>query len=438
MQANCPEATCLLPATVRRPLMGIAMAFDRDVFCTIDEALDELLAGRMIVRVDDENRENEGDLVIAAEKVTPEAINFMVHHGCGIVCLAMSASICDRLHLDLQPTNHVDPEATPFTPKIDARRGITTGTSAHDRAHTIAVAIDEQSTPNDVVRGKGHVDGLRARDGGVLVRAGHTEGSVDLARLAGLKHASVICEILNEDGSMARLPDLVAYCKRHQLKMCTIEDLIKHRRHRERLIRREETVRLPTKAGDFNLIAYTSLVDAEPHLALCKGDIGLEVGGIVPEQKEAVLVRVHSSCLTGDIFESMLCDCGSQLHQAMAQVEKAGKGVVLYMRQEGRGIGLIPKLKAYKLQQEEGLDTVEANRRLGFGADLRHYGIGAQILFDLGVRKIRLLTNNTTKVVGLEGYGLQIVERVPIQVPPNPHNHWYLKTKKDKLGHLLD
>jgi 3,4-dihydroxy 2-butanone 4-phosphate synthase / GTP cyclohydrolase II len=408
------------------------------MFCTIDEALTELRAGRMIILVDDENRENEGDLVIAAEKTTPEAINFMVRNGCGLVCVAMASSICDRLHLELQPTNNLDPQATPFTPKIDARLGITTGTSAQDRARTIQVAIDENSGPNDLIRGKGHVDGLRARDGGVLVRAGHTEGSVDLARLAGFKQAAVICEILNEDGTMARLPDLVTYSQRHGLKMCTIEELIKYRRQRERLIRREETVRLPTKYGDFNLVAYTSLVDAEAHVALCKGDIGVEVGGVIPEQKEPVLVRVHSSCLTGDIFESLLCDCGSQLHQAMSQVQEAGKGVVLYMRQEGRGIGLIPKLKAYRLQQDEGLDTVEANRRLGFGADLRHYGIGAQILFDLGVRRIRLLTNNTTKVVGLEGYGLHIEERVPIQVAPNPHNHRYLKTKRDKLGHLLD
>lgn len=414
------------------------MTIDRAVFCSIDEALAELQAGRMIVLVDDENRENEGDLVIAADKVTPEAINFMVRHGCGIVCLAMSEQICDRLHLELQPTNNLDPLATPFTPKIDARHGITTGTSAFDRARTIQVAIDEASGPNDLIRGKGHVDGLRARNGGVLVRAGHTEGSVDLARLAGFKHAAVICEILNEDGTMARLPDLVIYCQRHGLKMCTIEELIKHRRHRERLIQREETVRLPTKYGDFDLVAYTSLVDNEPHLALCKGGIGLPVAGAVPVQTEPVLVRVHSSCLTGDIFESMLCDCGSQLHQAMSQVQEAGKGVVLYMRQEGRGIGLLPKLKAYRLQQEEGLDTVEANRKLGFGADLRHYGIGAQILFDLGVRQIRLLTNNATKVVGLDGYGLQIVERVPIQVAPNPHNRRYLKTKRDKLGHILD
>jgi 3,4-dihydroxy 2-butanone 4-phosphate synthase / GTP cyclohydrolase II len=410
----------------------------RDGFCSIEEAIAELRAGRMIVLVDDENRENEGDLVVAADKVTPEAINFMVRNGCGIVCLAMSAAICDRLNLELQPTNNLDPQATPFTQKIDARTGITTGTSAYDRARTIQVAIDDASQPNDLIRGKGHVDGLRAREGGVLVRAGHTEGSVDLARLAGLKEAAVICEVLTEDGHMARLPDLREYCRRHSLKMCTIEDLIKYRRQRERLIRREIAVKLPTCHGAFDLIAYTSLVDVEPHLALCKGGVGVEVEGVVPVQPDPVLVRIHSQCLTGDIFESLLCDCGSQLHQAMAQIEQAGKGVLLYMRQEGRGIGLLPKLKAYKLQQEEKLDTVEANRRLGFGADLRHYGIGAQILYDLGVRQIRLLTNNPKKVVGLDGYGLRIVEHVPIQIPANQNNRVYLKTKKDKLGHLLD
>ncbi len=409
-----------------------------DGFCTIEEALDELRAGRMIILVDDENRENEGDLVIAAEKVTPEAINFMVRHGRGLVCLAMSAEICDRLQLEVQPTNHTNPEATPFTQKFDARHGITTGTSVYDRARTIQVAVDETSTPQDIIRGKGHVDGLRAREGGVLVRAGHTEGSVDLARLAGLKEAAAICEILTEDGHMARLPDLREYCRAHGLKMCTIEDLIKYRRDRERLIRREAAVQLPTRYGSFDLFAYSSLVDPEPHLALCTGGVGIEVRGVVPVQTEPVLVRVHSQCLTGDIFGSCLCDCGPQLHQAMAQVAAAGKGVILYMRQEGRGIGLVPKLKAYRLQKEEGLDTVEANRKLGFGADLRHYGIGAQILFDLGVRKIRLLTNNPAKVVGLQGYGLEIVEHLPIQVPPNEHNKRYLRTKKDKLGHLLD
>jgi 3,4-dihydroxy 2-butanone 4-phosphate synthase/GTP cyclohydrolase II len=414
------------------------MPSERDVFGTIDEALEELRAGRMIVLVDDENRENEGDLVLAAEKVTPEAINFMVRNGCGLLGLSLSAAICDRLHLEPLPGKNVDPQAISWTPHIDARTGITTGTSAFDRARTIQVAIDEHTTSAELVVGKGHVPCLRAREGGVLVRAGHTEGSVDLARLAGLKEGAVIIEIMNAEGNMARLPELREFTRQHHLKMFTIEDLIKYRRQRERLIRREETVQLPTKYGDFNLIAYTSLVDAEPHLALTKGNIGIEVGGVVPVQTTPVLVRVHSSCLTGDIFESLLCDCGSQLHQAMAQVEQLGKGVVLYMRQEGRGIGLLSKLKAYRLQKDESLDTVEANRRLGFGPDLRHYGIGAQILFDLGVREIRLLTNNPTKVVGLEGYGLQIVERVPIQVPSNPHNQGYLKTKRDKLGHLLD
>jgi 3,4-dihydroxy 2-butanone 4-phosphate synthase/GTP cyclohydrolase II len=414
------------------------MAESREGFCSIEEVLDELRAGRMIVLVDDEFRENEGDLVIAAEKTTPEAINFMMRNACGLVCLAMSPIICDRLHLEPLPGHNVGPQATPFTPYIDARTCITTGTSAFDRARTIEVAIDERSTPNDLIRGKGHVPGLRAREGGVLVRAGHTEGSVDLARLAGLKEAAVICEIVNPDGRMARLPDLREFCRRHGLKMCTIEDLIKYRRQRERLIQREVALKLPTAHGEFDLIAYTSVVDPEPHLALCKGGVGVEVKGQVAVQEEPLLVRIHSQCLTGDIFASMKCDCGSQLHQAMDQVQRAGKGVILYMRQEGRGIGLLAKLKAYKLQEEENLDTVEANRRLGFAPDLRHYGIGAQILVDLGVRQIRLLTNNPKKVVGLDGYGLRIVEQVPIQIPPNVKNRKYLKTKREKLGHLLD
>jgi 3,4-dihydroxy 2-butanone 4-phosphate synthase/GTP cyclohydrolase II len=414
------------------------MGGTRDGLCTMDEALDELRAGRMIVLVDDEYRENEGDLVIAAEKVTPEAINFMVRNGCGILGLALAPSICHRLHLDPLPGKNVDPQATPWTPHIDARTGITTGTSAFDRARTVSVAVDERTTPDDLVVGKGHVPCLRAREGGVLVRAGHTEGSVDLARLAGLRPAAVICEIMTPDGRMARLPDLLAFCKTHRLKMCTIEDLIKYRRQREKLVRREISLRLPTAHGEFDLFAYTSVVDPEPHLALCVGGVGVEVEGCVPVQKEPVLVRIHSQCLTGDIFESLLCDCGSQLHEAMDQVRAAGKGVVLYMRQEGRGIGLLAKLRAYKLQKEEGLDTVEANQRLGFGPDLRHYGIGAQILVDLGIRQIRLLTNNPKKVVGLDGYDLRIVERVPIQIPPNQKNRRYLKTKKEKLGHLLD
>jgi 3,4-dihydroxy 2-butanone 4-phosphate synthase/GTP cyclohydrolase II len=414
------------------------MPESKEGFCSVEEALAELRAGRMIVLVDDEYRENEGDLVIAAEKVTPEAVNFMMRNGCGLVCLALAPALCDRLHLEPLPGHNVDPQATPFTPYIDARTGITTGTSAFDRARTIQVAIDPRTTANDLVRGKGHVPGLRAREGGVLVRAGHTEGSVDLARLAGLREAAVICEIVNPDGHMARIPELREFCRQHGLKMCTIEDLIKYRRQRERLIRRELTLRLPTAHGEFDLVAYTSVVDPEPHLALCKGGVGVEEGSVVPVQAEPVLVRIHSQCLTGDIFDSLMCDCGNQLHHALEQVERAGKGIVLYMRQEGRGIGLLSKLKAYRLQQQEGLDTVEANQRLGFKPDLRHYGIGAQILFDLGVRQIRLLTNNPKKVIGLDGYGLRIVERVPIQVPANHNNRHYLQTKKEKMGHLLD
>src|SRR5262249_36910151 len=307
------------------------------------------------------------------------------------------------------------------------------------RARTVQVAIDRRSTPQDLKRGYGHLDGLRARAGGVLVRAGHTEGSVDLARLAGLEHAAVICEIVKESGEMARLPDLQAFCQKHGLKMCTIEALIEYRRLRERLIKRELALKLPTRYGEFDVIVYSSVVDAEQHLAFTMGGVGVESGPLrsVTPQTEPVLVRIHSSCLTGDLFDSLLCDCGSQLQQALRQVAEAKKGVVLYMRQEGRGIGLLSKLKAYKLQQEEGLDTVEANHRLGFPADLRHYGIGAQILVDLGVRQLRLLTNNPKKVVGLDGYGLRIVERVPIQVPPTERNRNYLKAKKEKLGHLL-
>ncbi|HVK08673.1 MAG TPA: GTP cyclohydrolase II [Gemmataceae bacterium] len=407
-------------------------------FCTIEEAIEELRAGQMIVLVDDEHRENEGDVVVAADKVTPQAVNFMIRQACGRLCLAMSGPMCDRVGLSLLPGVHLDPSATPFTHNFDARYGITTGISAYDRAVSIQTAIDDRSTPHDLVFDKGHLDGLRARDGGVLVRAGHTEGSVDLARLAGLKPAAVICEVVREDGYMARLPDLKEFSAKHGLKMCTIADLIKYRRFREKLVQREIALKLPTAHGTFDLFAYSSIVDQDLHMALTVGGVGLPHDGVTPEQSDPVLVRVHSECFTGDVLESALCDCGSQLHTAMRQIVEAGKGVVLYMRQEGRGIGLLNKLRAYKLQQEEGLDTVEANQRLGFPADLRHYGIGAQILRDLGVREIRLLTNNPKKVIGLDSYDLKIVDRVPIQVAANPNNERYLRTKKDKLGHLLD
>lgn len=407
-------------------------------FCTIEEAIADLQAGRMIVLVDDENRENEGDLVLPAEKVTPEAINFMLVHGRGILCLAMSQALADRLHLDPQTSINTTRSGTAFTVKFDARTGITTGTSAFDRARSIQVAIDPRTQPSDLVR-PGHVDGLRAHPGGVLVRAGHTEGSTDLARLAGFTDAAVICEILTPDGRMARVPDLRAFCAQHELKMCTIQDLIDYRRHREKLIKLELSVKLPTPYGLFDLFVYSSVVDPDPHLALCMGGVGQRSpDGLVLEEKEPVLVRMHSECLTGDIFGSQLCDCGTQLHRAMEHIAAAGKGALLYMRQEGRGIGLLAKLKAYQLQQQQGLDTVEANQRLGFAADLRHYGIGAQILADLGIRQIRLLTNNPKKVVGLDGFGLKIVERVPIQVPANASNRQYLRIKKEKLGHWLD
>lgn len=409
---------------------------ERQGFCSIEEAIEELRQGRMVVMVDDEHRENEGDLVIAAEKVTPEAINFMLMHGRGILCQAMSEALCDRLHLQPQSTTNSSRMGTAFTVKYDARTGIETGTSAYDRARTIRVAVDPRTTAADLVR-PGHMDGLRAHAGGVLVRAGHTEGSTDLARLAGFQESAVICEILNPDGRMARVPDLLEFCARHGLKMCTIEDLIKYRRQREKLVKRELAMKLPTRFGEFDLFAYTSLVDPEPHLALTMGGVGVEVDGRVPPQTEPVLVRIHSQCLTGDMLGSLMCDCGPQLHTALQQIAQAGKGALLYMRQEGRGIGLLQKLRAYKLQLEEGLDTVEANLRLGFGPDLRHYGIGAQVLLDLGVRQLRLLTNNPRKVVGVDGYGLRIVERVPIQVPANESNRRYLQTKKDKLGHLL-
>ncbi len=405
-------------------------------FCTIDEALAELSAGRMIVLVDDENRENEGDLVAAGSKITAEQVNFMIKYGRGLVCLAMEDAQADRLGLDPQTPNNTAALGTAFTVTVDARLGITTGVSASDRARTIAVCMDPAATPADLVR-PGHLFPLRAKPGGVLVRSGQTEGSVDLARLAGLAPAAVICEIIRDDGEMARVPDLIEFCAQWDLKMCTIEELIKYRRSRERLVTRELSVKLPTEFGTFDLFVYKSLVDPEPHLALTMGGIGVEASGVVSQQADPVLVRVHSECLTGDVLGSRLCDCGPQLHQAMAQVAREGRGVVLYMRQEGRGIGLLNKLRAYKLQLEEKLDTVDANRRLGFAADLRHYGIGAQILFDLGIREIKLMTNNPKKVVGLDGYGLRIVDRVPLEIPPGEHNQRYMQTKQDRMGHLL-
>lgn len=408
-------------------------------FCSIDEALDELRAARMIVLVDDEQRENEGDLVMPAETITPQAVNFIIRNACGRLCVPMSRRVADQLGLELLPGLELDPSATPFTRNFDARHGVTTGISAFDRCRTIQVCASPTSVPQDLVRDKGHMDGLIARAGGVLVRAGHTEGVVDLCRLAGFREVGVLCEVLNEDGSMARLPDLRKFCERHTIKMCTIADLIEYRRRREKLIKREIALKLPTEFAEFDLFAYTSIVDQEPHLALTLGGIGVESASqSAPVQAEAVLVRMHSECLTGDVLHSTKCDCGPQLKYAMRQVAEAGRGAIVYMRQEGRGIGLLNKLKAYKLQQEEGLDTVEANRRLGFAPDLRHFGIGAQILHDLGVRDIRLLTNNPRKVIGLEGYGLRIVERVPIQIPPGVHNRDYLHTKKAKLGHYLD
>ena len=407
---------------------------------TIEEALADLRAGRMIVLVDDEHRENEGDLVMAAEAVTPAAVNFMIREACGRLCVTFSRPHADRLGLDLLPGVNLDPAATPFTHNFDAKAGVTTGISAADRARTIAVCADPASHSGDLVKDKGHVDGLIAKAGGVLVRAGHTEGSVDLCRLAGLREVGVICEILNEDGTMARLPDLREYCRTHGLKLCSIADLIEYRRRKEKMVRREIALKLPTEFGTFDLIAYSSLVDPEPHLALTLGGVGVPaVEGEPPaEQPGPVLVRMHSECLTGDVMHSQKCDCGPQLAYAMKQVAEAGRGAIVYMRQEGRGIGLLNKLRAYKLQNDEGLDTVEANQRLGFAPDLRHFGIGAQILHDLGVRQIRLLTNNPRKVIGLEGHGLKIVERVPILIAPGEHNAGYLATKRDKLGHLLD
>jgi 3,4-dihydroxy 2-butanone 4-phosphate synthase/GTP cyclohydrolase II len=397
-------------------------------FNTVDEAIVDIENGKMIILVDDEDRENEGDLCMAAEKVTPEAINFMAKHGRGLICLSLTPERVEELELPMMTDDNTSPFGTAFTVSIEAKRGVTTGISAADRAKTIQTAIDTKTKAEDLAR-PGHVFPLRARPGGVLQRAGQTEGSVDLAKLARLHPAGVICEIMNEDGTMARVPQLSSFAKKHNLKVLTIKDLIKYRMRTELFVKRIATVKLPTRYGDdFTAIAYANDIDSNVHIALVKGELD-------PEQP--TLVRVHSECLTGDVFGSKRCDCGDQLHRAMKMIKKEGKGIILYMKQEGRGIGLINKLKAYELQ-DKGLDTVEANIKLGFKPDLRDYGIGAQILVDLGVRKMRLITNNPKKIVGLEGYGLKVVERVSIEMSPNDRNIVYLKTKKKKLGHILD
>lgn len=393
----------------------------------IKEILEELKQGKMIILVDDEDRENEGDLTIAAEKVTPEAINFMATFGRGLVCLALAPEIVDRLKLPLMVTDNRSPFKTAFTVSIEAREGVTTGISAADRARTVQTAVADHATPEDLIQ-PGHVFPLRARRGGVLFRTGQTEGSVDLARLAGLKNAAVICEIMNDDGTMARMPDLERFAAKHDLKIATIADIIAYRMRNESFVHKVAETVLPTPFGEFRAAAFVNDIDDYEHLALVKGEI---------QPEKDVLVRVHSQCLTGDVFGSYRCDCGAQLRRAMKMVQEEGLGVILYMKQEGRGIGLANKIRAYALQ-DKGMDTVEANRELGFEADLRDYGVGAQILAALGVRKMKLMTNNPKKIIGLEGYGLQVTDRIPLEIEPRTENLKYLVTKCEKLGHLLN
>ncbi|MGD8563083.1 MAG: bifunctional 3,4-dihydroxy-2-butanone-4-phosphate synthase/GTP cyclohydrolase II [Desulfarculaceae bacterium] len=392
----------------------------------IEDAIEVIKAGGIVILVDDEDRENEGDLTMAAEKVTPEAINFMATHGRGLICLSLTPDKVEQLRLPMMVNDNQSPFHTAFTVSVEARKGVSTGISAADRATTVLTAVHPEAQPDDLVS-PGHVFPLRSKNGGVLVRTGQTEGSVDLARLAGLDPSGVICEVMNDDGTMARMPDLEKFAKKHDLLIVTIADLISYRMRNESFVHRQAEAKLPTECGEFIAIPYTNDVDNKEHVALVKGEI---------DPEKPTLVRVHSECLTGDVFRSRRCDCGDQLNNALKQIEEEGRGVLLYMKQEGRGIGLCNKLKAYELQ-DQGFDTVEANEALGFPADKRDYGIGAQILADLGVRKMRLMTNNPKKMVGLQGYGLSVVERVPIEIPPRPENESYLRTKCSKMGHLL-
>ncbi len=396
---------------------------------TIEEAIKEIKAGKMVILVDDEDRENEGDLTMAAEAATPEMINFMAKYGRGLICLSLTGEKVDSLDLPLMVDKNTSRFETGFTVSIEAKKGVTTGISAADRAKTILTAVEDGAKPEDLAR-PGHIFPLRARDGGVMVRVGQTEGSVDLARLAGMKPSGVICEIMDDDGTMARMPSLEKFSEQHGIGICTIADLVEYRTRTESFVHRAAETSVPTLfGGEFKIIAYENEIDDLLHLALVKGEI---------DSEKPILVRVHSECMTGDIFGSLRCDCGDQLHKAMEMIDKEGVGVILYLRQEGRGIGLVNKLKAYDLQQNKGFDTVEANRKLGFKDDLRDYGLGAQMLTDLGVGKMKLMTNNPKKMVGLEGYGLTVVEQVSIEVEPNEHNRGYLECKKLKMGHLLD